>query len=120
MINSPKQAPLTIGKRIRIAREKASFTQAQLAEQLGYDSSTAVSLIESDERLVKVETIEKIARILHQDVAYLVTGKQTAPNFKTALRADDNFEPEDVKHIESYIDYLLAQKKKDNGRGTSK
>jgi transcriptional regulator with XRE-family HTH domain len=119
MINEPKKAPNSIGRRIKAAREKADLTQSELAALLGYTSPTAVSLIEDDKRSVKVETLEKIASVLHQDVNYLATGKMPNVNVKTALRADDNFAPEDVAKIESYIDYLMSQKKSD-GRGTNK
>jgi transcriptional regulator with XRE-family HTH domain len=117
MINPLEKAPITIGQRIRRAREKASLTQSELATLLGYTSPTAVSLIEADERSVKVETLEKIAQVLHQDVNYLATGNKSEATVKTALRADANFEPEDVKKIESYIDYLMSQKKQNDGRG---
>lgn len=119
MINQDQKVPETIGQRIKYAREKASLTQSELATKLGYTSPTAISLIEADERSVKVETLEKIANILHQDVNYLAVGKKAQTTVKTALRADDNFGPEDVKQIESYIDYLMAQKK-NNGRGHKK
>lgn len=119
MINEPQKAPNSIGKRIKAAREKAKLTQSDLAALLGYTSPTAVSLIEDDKRSVKVETLEKIASVLHQDVNYLATGKMQNVNVKTALRADENFGPDEVQKIESYIDYLMSQKKSD-GRGTNK
>ncbi len=119
MINPLEKAPITIGQRIKSAREKASLTQLELATLLGYSSPTAISLIEADERNVKVETLEKIAKVLHQDVSYLATGKKSSTTIKTALRADENFEAEDVKKIESYIDYLMSQKKKNDGRGSA-
>lgn len=119
MINQPLKVPNTIGQRIKYAREKASLTQSELAVALGYTSPTAVSLIEADERMVKVETLEKIANVLHQDVTYLATGDKVQTSFKTALRADGNFNRTDVKQIESYIDYLMSKKSK-NGRGTTK
>lgn len=68
---------------------------------------------------MKVETLEKIAKVLHQDVSYLATGKKIQATVKTALRADDSFNSEDVKQIESFIDYLMSQKKND-GRGSKK
>jgi len=118
MINDQEKTPSTVGQRIKVARDKAGLTQGQLAIMLGYTSPTAVSLIEADERSVKVETLEKIAGILHQDVNYLATGKATSIQpVKTALRADSNFAPEDVKKIESYIDYLMSQKAQGDGRG---
>lgn len=120
MINDSKSSPVTIGQRIKAAREKEGLSQTQLAELLGYSTPTAVSLIESGERSVKVETLEKIAHALHQDVTYLATGKQATPSVKTALRADGSFDANDVKQIESYIDYLMSQKQNDSGRGKSK
>ena len=119
MINQSENTPVTVGQRIKSAREKAILTQSELATKLGYSSPTAVSLIEADERSVKVETLEKIAEILHQDVNYLATGKQVQATVKTALRADSNFDSEDVKQIESFIDYLMSQKQND-GRGSKK
>lgn len=119
MINEQENAPSTVGQRIKSAREKAGLTQSELATKLGYTSPTAVSLIEADERRVKVETLEKIADILHQDVTYIATGKQIQATVKTALRADDNFNQDDVKQIENFIDYLMSQKRAD-GRGPKK
>ena len=119
MINEPKKAPSTVGGRIRYAREQANLTQSEFATKLGYGSPTAISLIEADERAVKVETLTKIASMLHQDAHYLATGKPNLVTVKTALRADDSFNPDDVQKIESYIDYLIAQKQ-GNGRRTTK
>lgn len=114
MINTPS----TIGQRIKAAREQEGLTQLEFAHILGYASPTAISLIEADERSVKVETLEKIAESLHQDVNYLATGKATnIQTVKTALRADDNFGPSEVQKIESYIDYLMSLKKPSDGRG---
>jgi len=112
--------PKTVGGRIKEAREKAGLTQAELAAKLDYSSPTAISLIEADERSIKVETLQRIAVILHQDVHYLTTGEQNTPSVKTALRADKNFDTQDIKQIESYIDYLMSQKERDNGRGQPK
>ena len=38
---------IEIGKKLREAREKAGLSQAQLAKEMGYESATAVSLIEA-------------------------------------------------------------------------
>lgn len=119
MINQDKNTPDTIGKRIKLAREKADLTQSELAVKLGYSTPTAVSLIEDDKRSVKAETLQKIAEVLHQDVSYLTTGNPVKTSVKTALRADASFDSEDLKKIETFIDYLMAQKGQD-GRGTKK
>jgi transcriptional regulator with XRE-family HTH domain len=117
MINPKENTPQSVGQRIKAAREKAGLTQSELATQLGYTSPTAISLIEADERSVKVETLQKIAELLHQDVNYLATGTNNTPSVRAALRADDSFNAQDVKQIESFIDYLMSQKEKKDGRG---
>ena len=119
MINQDKNIANAIGKRIKYAREKADLTQSQFAIMLGYSSPTAISLIEDDKRGVKVEMLQKIADILHQDVNYLTTGNVVKTSVKTALRADSSFDGDDLKKIESFIDYLMAQKSQDE-RGSKK
>lgn len=110
----------TIGQRIRAAREKSGMTQAEFATKLGYISPTAISLIESGERSVKVETLEKIADVLSQDVSYLATGRESPKySVKTALRADSSYNAEEVEQIENFIDFLMT-KKQDNGRRPDK
>jgi len=116
MINEANNIPGTVGQRIKQARERADMTQSQLAKALDYNSPTAISLIEADERSVRVEILQKIAEVLHQDVNYLATGKNSTPSVKTALRADKSFNQDDVKKIESFIDYLMAEKTKQHGR----
>lgn len=120
MINNTNDTPDTVGQRIKKARERVGMTQSELARELGYGSPTAISLIEADERSVRVETLEKIALVLHQDVNFLATGKNSAPSVKTALRADKSFDKDDVQKIESYIDYLMAEKAKRHGREPNK
>jgi len=110
-----------IGDRIKAAREKAGMTQSELAKLLGYTSPTAISLIEANERGIKVDTLKKIAELLHQNYQYLATGNNSnVTTVKTALRADGTFDKNDVEKIESFIDFLISQKKGDhgNGRGT--
>jgi len=113
MINEDKNVPKSIGARIKAARENELLTQSELAKLLGYTSPTAISLIEADERSVKVETLQKIAQVLHQEVNYLATGESDTTTVKTALRADSSFNSADITKIESFIDYLMDQKKKD-------
>ena len=117
MINNDR----SVGQRIKAAREKEGMTQSELAKALGYNSPTAISLIESGERSAKITILEKIAKLLHQDFQYLSTGSNTnILTFRTALRADESFDASDVAQIENYIDFLMAQKSKDDGRGTPK
>lgn len=53
---------------IRIAREKVGLSQIELAEMLGRESGTYVSLLESGDRKIGATTLWKIATITGEDV----------------------------------------------------
>ncbi len=48
-----------IGSKIKDARQEANMSQKQLAELVGFDSSTAISLIEAGQRKVSIEDVRK-------------------------------------------------------------
>lgn len=98
-----------IGSRLKFAREQAGMSQAQLAKELGYESATAVSLIESGERKVKAEDVQKAAEILHCDAAFLLGQETQAPDIKVALRADKELSDQDKDALMHFID--LAKNK---------
>lgn len=108
-----------IGSRIKDAREKEGITQADLAKALGYSSPTFISLIEAGERKVRIDDLEKIAKMLHREVQFLISGTSTIkqPSIKMALRADKDLDAEDVKKVESLVDALKLIKRQQDGRG---
>jgi transcriptional regulator with XRE-family HTH domain len=115
MERDEKQTYIAIGKRIQLARDAEHITQEMLAKALGYQSATAISLIESGERKVKISDLEKIAGILHEDIHYLLTGERKQPmqnlNVRTALRASDNdLKKDELDKIESFIAFVKSQR----------
>jgi len=120
MENNEKQKYLDIGRRIRDARDSEGITQANLAEQLGYQSATAISLIEAGERKVKISDLERIADVLHRDINYLLRGSEAqASSVRTALRAtNNNLDKNDMDKIETFIEFVKSQKQQ-HGRGSS-
>lgn len=120
MESSDNNKYVEIGQRIRILREKEGLTQADLSKNLGY-TATAISLIEAGERKVKIDDLEVIAKVLHQDVNYLITGSVSqSADVGMALRAEDSLEQKDVDRIESYIELIRLQKQqRSDGSGTS-
>lgn len=121
MQNREDQKYAQIGSRIKEAREREGFTQIELARELGYSSPTAISLIEAGDRKVNIVGLEKIAKALHCDVSFLISGtKDSLPSVGVALRAEGSLEQTDVERIESYIELIKLQKqKRNNGSGTS-
>ena len=100
MINRQK----FIGDRIRTARQAANLSQRELAQKIGFESATAISLIEAGERKIAIVEMEKIAKILHQPINYFLgeSGKQV--NVVTALRAEKNITEGDKQAILHILD----------------
>ena len=98
-----------IGKRLREARDSAGLSQAQLAKALGYESATAVSLIEAGQRKFKIEDLRKAAEILHRDIGYFLGQAMSKLDVKVALRADKDLTEEDKKAVLHFIE--LAKKR---------
>lgn len=98
-----------IGGRIRRARQAASFSQKKLAEDVGFESATAISLIESGERRVSIEDLKEIARVLKVDFQHLLGGA-IEHDISIALRADKNLTKEDEGKIISFIEFVKKNK----------
>lgn len=62
---------MTMGERVRAAREKKGYTQDELAQKLGYKSRSSVNKIEK-ERDIPRSMIVKLAAILDVTPAYLM------------------------------------------------
>ena len=71
----------TSGQRVRIAREKEGINQNQLAARLQVEgiqlNQKAISRIETGERVVADYELVYLAKVLHVDPLWLLTGKQS-------------------------------------------
>lgn len=104
---------ILIGSRVREAREASQLSQADLAKVLDYESATAISLIESGERKLRVEDLQKVADFLHRDIKYFIGQEDKPIDMKVALRADKNLDKDDQKQILNFIEFV---KQKKNGK----
>lgn len=105
-----------IGSRIRSAREDMGLSQLDLAKALGFESATAISLIEAGERNIAVDNLERLASTLHRDVKFFLGERQDAPiDVRVALRADKDLRKEDRDAILHFIE-LAKQKNKKDGK----
>lgn len=77
-----------IGERIRSARQAAGLSQKELAEKIGFESATAISLIEAGERKIGVVEMEKMTKVLERDIKYFLGEEGEQLNARTALRAE--------------------------------
>ena len=102
-----------IGAKIREARESQEVSQLDLAQALGYESATAISLIESGDRKLKVEDLEKISNFLRRDIKFFLGQDERVIDVKFALRADKDLTKKDVDSILDFIEF--AKKKRHGG-----
>ena len=105
-----------IGEKIRAAREMAHMSQKELAEKVGFESATALSLIESGDRKISVDVLQRLADTLHLDLNYFLGKKEEiAGSVKVALRSDKELSTRDKEEILKFIDFIKSNKKKDGG-----
>ena len=102
-----------IGSQIKKARENKGISQLDLAKQLGFESATAISLIENGDRKVTAENLEKIANLLQIDIQSLLGIDTEKMDVSVALRAEKDITKEDQDAILHFIE--MAKNKK-NGR----
>lgn len=93
----------TIGSRIRAERELQGKSQMQLAEAVGFESATAISLIESGARGVAADMLSLIAKALRVDIKQLLGQKPDEVDVMVALRADKQLGQEEKDYIANFI-----------------
>ncbi|MBR1146654.1 helix-turn-helix domain-containing protein [Bradyrhizobium sp. AUGA SZCCT0431] len=59
-----------IGARVRQARNECGLSQTELANELGFESPTAISLIESNSRNISAQKLYQIAHITNLPIAF--------------------------------------------------
>jgi transcriptional regulator with XRE-family HTH domain len=61
-----------IGQKIKACRLEAGYSQTNLADLLEYDSPTAISLIESGDRSLKIHDLIILCQLFQKDYSYFV------------------------------------------------
>ena len=103
----------TIGSRIRAERERQDKSQLELAQAVGFESATAISLIESGSRGVAADTLTLIAKALKVDIKELLGQKADQVDVIVALRADKQL----GKAEKDYIANFIQNAKRQHGKG---
>jgi len=103
----------SIGLKIKEAREFANMSQKDLADKIGYESATAISLLESGERKVSIGDLQKMSDIFKLDIKFFLGQKEKKPDFLFALRADKSLTQSEQDQILNFIDFV---KKQNNAR----
>lgn len=61
-----------IGQKIKECRLQANYSQTNLAQMLQFDSPTAISLIESGERSLKIHDLIVLCQLFRKDYSYFI------------------------------------------------
>lgn len=107
-----EQPYIEIGGRISTLRKSLNISQQRLANTVGYETSTAISLIESGKRRVQLSELEKFAQELNTSSQYLLTGKEPVADISIALRAEKNLDKEQIEQVVNFIDFIKQVRKK--------
>jgi transcriptional regulator with XRE-family HTH domain len=70
--SSFKELDINIGQKIKECRIKADYSQTNLAQLLKYETPTAVSLIESGERSLKIHDLIILCQLFNKDYSYFI------------------------------------------------
>lgn len=99
----------TIGDRLKLLRKAYGFNQTQIAEYLGFRQSQ-IAKLESNQRRLNVESVEKLARLYNVTENYIIHGGNGGlkPDFKfishvKKLNLDNIVEMNKIMHN---IDFL--------------
>lgn len=103
-----------IGERIKEARTIKKMSQAVLAEELGFESAVAISLIESGKRNIDIENLQKASKVLGRDIKYFLDEENMPIKIEVALRSQTDLGEEDKNAILRFIE--LAKKKHAGGK----
>lgn len=101
---------IQVGERISKLRKIAEISQQKLAEMVGYETSTAISLIESGKRRVQLTELEKFAKALNTTAHFLLTGREPSVDIGVALRAEKDLNSDDIQKVVSFIDFIKNQR----------
>ncbi len=99
-----QMSPESVGERLRIAREKANFTQEDAAKAIDVARTTLVA-IEQGQRRVRINEVHKLAKTYGTSVNALLREEAVhvdlAPRFRKLITSKDKAEAEAAELIEN-------------------
>ncbi len=89
-----------IGYRIKAARESSSWSQQQLAEELGFKDRQTISDLEKGKRVLKPEELVQICTTFDRDIDYFVNPFVIAGEGQFSWRADPALSQNELEDFE--------------------
>ena len=104
--------PDAVGQRLRIAREQAGLSQAQVAQLLKVHRPT-VSQIEAGQRIVKPDEIAQLSKLYGVKQAWIVSGETAGqskadPRLELAARELSKLKKQDLDKILNLLSVLRS------------
>ncbi len=108
---------MTLGERLKNAREAKEWTQAELGKKLGVSDAT-INRYEKEQRRPDPEMLRRLADILDVSIDYLTgrvdSARENALKYETlaAHRTDDpitDLPPEAQKSLEEFKEFILRK-----------
>jgi transcriptional regulator with XRE-family HTH domain len=100
-----------IGGKIREARNDMGYSQLKLAEEVGFESAVAISLIESGERKINVEMLQKISVVLKRDIKFFLGEDEKIPDLEYVLRASSDLTADEKESILKYVQFTRQSRR---------
>ena len=100
----------TVGEKIKALREENNFTQKNISDFLCVDQSL-ISKIESDERQISVDILEKLSNLFGCSSSYFTEDNTTCRTLSFAFRANELTEKDlnvisDINKIALNADFM--------------
>lgn len=113
-LSEADEARQRMGARLREAREYLGYSQEDAAKVLGV-SRPAITNIESGQRKVEAQELDKLARFYGHTVAFLLTGEEEVAEQETkvkfAARALQGLSERDLGEVMRFASYLRNSSK---------
>ena len=112
MSSKPDSERREMARRLKEAREYLELSQEEVSRELGIPR-TAISLMESGQRKVNAQELQKLARLYQRPVGYF-TGEGTSeaalpPQVAHLARAAAKLSNRDRNELTRFADYLRAR-----------
>lgn len=91
-----------IGLRVRTQRESLKYTREELAELLGI-SVNFCSEIENGKKGMSIETLSKVAKVLHLSVDYIVNGSTNSSDTNSITLMLESCDEKKLPYLEEMI-----------------
>ncbi|NWE51213.1 helix-turn-helix domain-containing protein [Brevundimonas sp. P7753] len=101
---------IAVGRRIKESRTYLGLSQEEVATNLGIPRS-AVSLIETGQRGIEAEELNKLSSILGRSVEFITKGKEITQSESVSLlaRAAEGLSVSDVEELQRFAVFLKSR-----------